>query len=292
MKKDLNKAEVRKVLNGEEHNSRGRGRSNAEKRAAYAKYNDNKRKAIDLESRNFQHLVLWPASDKDINVKYQFYNMGGNSAIIYVHEIGPRIKRKPTLRVDLDHGKEKFHSGVCSIGNLPLFIEKMKEIGIKQVESTKGYEDFVFFKLNREYSQAEIRRMLREEQKRLDALNKLLYAQVMYPDIHRLILDLKKIIPSKVKNMDSVYREVVGVRLIDALLELIKTYSQMAHGDIDELEGARKMLLDVDMILAEVSMMNELRQWDVTACIRVAEIAVRTKQLIKGKIVNKKNEAN
>ena len=292
MKKDLNKAEVRKVLNGEEHNSRGRGRSNAEKRAAYAKYNDNKRKAIDLESRNFQHLVLWPASDKDINEKYQFYNMGGNSAIIYVHEIGPRIKRKPTLRVDLDHGKEKFHSGVCSIGNLPLFIEKMKEIGIKQVESTKGYEDFVFFKLNREYSQAEIRRMLREEQKRLDALNKLLYAQVMYPDIHRLILDLKKIIPSKVKNMDSVYREVVGVRLIDALLELIKTYSQMAHGDIDELEGARKMLLDVDMILAEVSMMNELRQWDVTACIRVAEIAVRTKQLIKGKIVNKKNEAN
>ena len=285
-KTDLNKKEVRTALHGE-HNSRGRGRSAAEKRASYSKYYENKKKAFELESRNFRHLVLWPASDKDTNKEHQFYNMGGNSAIIYVHEIGPRIKRKPTLRVDLDNGDTKFHSGICSIQDVGAFQLKLEELGIKPIKVTKGYEDFIIFKLNREYTKAEIKEMLREQQRKLDTLNKVLYAKVMYPDIHRQILDLKKIIPSKIKNMDSVYREVVGMEMMRSLMNLIRIYSQMAHGDVDELEAGKMLLLETDMIFAEISMMNELKLWDVTACIRVADITAGARQLIKGKIINK-----
>ena len=82
-KTDLNSREVRAELHSE-HNSRGRGRSPAEIRASYAEYYAVKKKVIDLESRNYSHLVLFPASDKDTNKK-KFYNMGGNSAIIYVY---------------------------------------------------------------------------------------------------------------------------------------------------------------------------------------------------------------
>ena len=283
---DLNKKEVRQVLRGE-HNSRGRGRSESEKRESYAKYHENKKKAIELESRNFQHLVLWPASDKDTNEKYHFYNMGGNSAIIYVHEIGPRIKRKPVLRIDMDNGDDKFHSGICSVSDVDLLEEKLSEIGVKRMATTKGYEDFIIYKLNREYTRTEIREMLKQQQRKLDTLNKVLYANVLFPDIHRQILDLKKIIPSKVKNMDKTYREVVGMEMIKTLMALIRAYSQMTHGDIDEKEGGRQMLLELDMLFAEVSMLNELKLWDVSTCIRVAEIVAGAKQLIKGKIMNK-----
>ena len=237
--------------------------------------------------RNFQHLVLWPASDKDTNEK-KFYNMGGNSAIIYVYEIAPRIKRKATLRFDMDNGDTKFNSGICSILDLESLEKALKEIGVKRVNKiTKGYEDFVIFKLGREYSKTEIREMLKQEQHRLDQLNKLLYAKVLYPDIHRQILELKKLLPAKVKNMDKTYRSVVGMKVIDTLFRLIKLYSQMTHGDMEEYEAAKQMMLESDMLLSEVSIMNELKLWNVSVCIRVGEITVGLRKLLKAKIINK-----
>lgn len=276
--------------NKKPHNSRGRGRSPAEIRESYARFYATKKKAIDLEARNVQHLVLWPASDADTNKK-KFYNMGGRSAIIFAYEIGPRLKRKPMLRHDMDNGPEKFHSGVCSIADLEKLTRELESLGIKKLPPTKGYEELVIFKLNREYSKEEIKGMAKEEQRRMDELNKALYSTVLYPDIHRQILDLKRAIPNKVKNMDSIFREIIGVKLIDSLMVLIRAYSQMAHGDLDELEAGKKMVLELDMMLAEISMLNELKLWDVTACVRIANIINGAKQIIKGKIINKHERA-
>ena len=295
-KKDLGKAEVRKILhggnsdgviNGKEHNSRGRGRSPEEKRKSYAEYRERKKKIIEFEKTNDRYLALWPASDKDTNKEHTFYNMGGTSAIMYVQEIGPRLKRKPTLRHDMDHGNksEKFHSGICSIADLDKLTEKLAGIGIKRAK-TKD-KDLVLFKLNREYPHAEVVEMLKQEQKRVDALNKVIYAKVLHPDIHKQILELKKLIPPKVKNMDKTYREVIGMELIKTLMNLTRLYSQMAHGDIDEKEGARKIMLEADMILEETSLMNELHLWEVAFCIRIADITNGLRQLVKGKILNK-----
>lgn len=287
--KDIDKKTVRKILHGDgiaQNNSRGRGRSPEEKRASYAKYRATKKKAIELEKRNTQYLVLWPASDVDTNKEHKFYNMGGVSAIIYVHEIGPRIKKKPVLRRDMDscNDDEKFHSGVCSVANLEALGNRLAQIGVKRV---KNAGDLVFFKLTREYLADEIKAMLRSEQERLDSLNKLLYSQVLYPDIHRQILELKKLVPVKVKNMDKTYREVIGMEMIKSLMVLVRSYTQMAHGDIEQMEAAREMLLETDMLMAEVSIFNELKIWEVSTCLRVGEIVVGLRQLIKGRIINK-----
>ena len=110
---DMGPERVRAALHLE-HNSRGRGRSEAEKRESYARYRANKKLAMQLETRNTRYLILFPASDADTNAE-KFYNMAGNSAIIYCHEIGPRLKRKPVLRRDMDLGPDRFHSGVCSV---------------------------------------------------------------------------------------------------------------------------------------------------------------------------------
>ena len=79
-------------------NHRGRGRTPADKREAAARYNERKKIVFEAEERNFEHLVLFLASDGDNpNTKKKFYIMGGNSAIIYAYDIAPRIGRKNVM---------------------------------------------------------------------------------------------------------------------------------------------------------------------------------------------------
>lgn len=279
---DMGPQKVRAVLHPE-HNSRGRGRSEAEKRESYARYRANKKKAKELEERNTRHLILFPASDADTNAE-KFYNMGGNSAIIYCHELGPRLKRNPVLRRDMDLGPDRFHSGVCSISNLESLTQRLAEIGVKR---RPDYGELVIFKLAREYPKDEIREMLKQEQARLDNLNKLLYAEVLFPDIHRQMIELKRMVPAKVKNMDKTYRDVIGMRMVDSLMELVRNYTEMAHGDVDAKTAGGKMMLELDMILAEISILNELKLWEISTCTRIASAVVTMRQLIRGKILNK-----
>lgn len=287
MTESVNSAKARKIVHADAYNNRGRGRSEAEKRESYARYRKRKKKVLEFEKTNTRYLALWPASDKDTNKERTFYNMGGTSAIIYVHEIGPRIGRNPVLRHDMDNGNrdEKFHSGVCSIADLDKLTEKLAEIGINRVETRD--QELVLFKLHRDFLHNEVKELLKQEQKRVDNLNRVIYAKVLFPDIHRQVIDLKKLIPPKVKNMDKTYREVVGMELIKSLMQLIRVYSQMVHGDIEAKDGARLMMLETDMILEEISLMNELQLWEVSFCIRVADIVTGMKNLLKGKILNK-----
>ena len=59
---DLNQKQVREELHTS-RSSRGRGRSEAERKQAYAKYRANKKTAIELEAKNKRYLILYPASD-------------------------------------------------------------------------------------------------------------------------------------------------------------------------------------------------------------------------------------
>ena len=262
-----------------QHNSRGRGRSEAEKRASYDKYRKNKLIALDAERRNKQYLVLYPASDVDTN-KNRFYNMGGNSAIIYVHEIAPRLKRKAKLRRDLDPCKEseRFHSGICSIMDMAGLEERLKSIGVEKVDM-KG--ELVYFKLAREYPRDEIRGMLRVEQEKLNNLNKLLYSEVLLPKMHNNILELKRVIPIKVKNMHKSYRDVIGMEIIKVLMEMVRIYTYMTHGDLSAREALPKIVRECDMMLATISIMNELRVWEVDACVKAGETVVGVRQMAK-----------
>lgn len=150
-----------------------------------------------------------------------------------------------------------------------------------------GYGELVIFKLAREYPKDEIREMLKQEQVRLDNLNKLLYAEVLFPDIHRQMIELKRMVPAKVKNMDKTYREVIGMRMVDSLMELVRNYTEMAHGDVDAKTAGGKMMLELDMMLAEISILNELKLWEISTCTRIASAVVTMRQLIRGKVLNK-----
>ena len=46
-------------------------------------------------------------------------------------------------------------------------------------------------------------------------------------------------------------------------------------------------MLELDMMLAEISILNELKLWEISTCTRIASAIVTMRQLIRGKILNK-----
>ena len=126
----VGRAEMRKILN-EGPNHRGRGRTEAEKKAAYREYYRIKKEIVEFEKKNLKFLTLFRSSDFGVNKK-QFYIMGGNSALIYVHDIAPRIGRKrAALRTDTDNGEHKFRTGIAVVADIEKLEERLATIGIK-----------------------------------------------------------------------------------------------------------------------------------------------------------------
>ena len=126
--------------------------------------------------------------------------------------------------------------------------------------------------------------MLRVEQEKLNNLNKLLYSEVLLPKMHNSILELKRVIPIKVKNMHKSYRDVIGMEMIKVLMEMVRIYTYMTHGDLSTREALPKIVRECDMMLATISIMNELRVWEVDACVRIGEIVVGIRQMAKGEL--------
>lgn len=86
----LSKKEVRAVVYAD-INHRVSGRTPKEKREQYARYRKIKKRAQDFESTNQQYLVLFPASDINLNKIEKFYNMGWFSAKLEFLVSGPTI---------------------------------------------------------------------------------------------------------------------------------------------------------------------------------------------------------
>lgn len=286
-KKNLNKKEVREALYGDKpRNSRGRGRTETELKQIYRDYYERKRKVVEFEKTNYEFLALLPASDS-YKSDTGFYVMGDNSAIMFAVEYGPRIKRSPTLRYDMDNGKdhEKFKKGVCFIRDLSKLEKELATIGVER-KKTKD-EALILFKLPTKHDAKEIRAMYKQEQERLDKLNAIVYSKVLYPDIHKQIITMKHDIPVKIKNMDPTYRGLVGHYTIDALVRIMKTYMGMTHGMVDEKLAGRTIIEECDVILSMLSMYSELQLLEVSTCIRVANTVNGLRQLVKARIVNK-----
>ena len=305
----LGKKEVRKMMAAEDlaakkltlekpvlekvtrSNHRGRGRTPADKREAYARYNERKKIVFEAEERNFEHLVLFLASDVyNPNTKKKFYIMGGNSAIIYAYDIAPRIGRKNVmLRPDLDNGYYKFKHGVTAVADLVLLTEKLQEIGIERVP-TKNNDLIVYFRLKRKYENAEIKSLLKVHRDEVKEMNKILYTNVVFPDIHRQTMELRTVVYHKMIKMARTDREILQDRILDPVFAISDAYTLMAHGDIEVISAGVRMVEEIDILMDRVAMLSDMEFWDVAACARVGKIAAGLKNLVVGKMVNCETE--
>ncbi len=287
----LSRKEIRDEINaGNENvikpNHRGRGLTLPEKKRMYARYNERKKLAYTAEERNYQHLVMFLASDgENPEKKKKFYVMGGHSALIFVSEIAPRIHRKRAiLRPDLDNTDCRFKTGLCYIGDLALLSSQLKTVGVERVKAkTNDDNEFVvYFKLARRYTADEIRQMAKVLKKEKEEVNRVLYSPKVYPNIYKHILVLRRLMYHKVKNMNPLEREMVGVRLMEPVFEIMAFYDKTVSGLVEEREAAYEMLGWLNILRDRVSMMVDLELWDVISSARVGEVLAEFNNAIKG----------
>lgn len=289
----IGRKQVRDELNANNENvvkpnHRGRGLTPPEKRRMYAKYNERKKLVYEAEERNFQHLVMFLASDgENPEKKKKFYVMGGHSALIFASEIAPRIQKKRViLRPDLDNTDCRFKTGLCYIGDISGMTERLKEIGVERIKPKKKSEDgnevIVYFKLPRKYEVEEVKQMLKTLKKEKEDVNKVLYSPKVYPNIHKHILVLRRLVYYKVKNMQPIERDLVGMRLIEPIFEIMALYDKVVSGVVDDEVAAYEMLTWLNVLRDRVSMVMDLELWDVITCARVGEILAEFNNSIKG----------
>lgn len=288
--KILNKQEFRKVLAEEKltPNHRSRGRTRGEIKRDYAEYEKRKKIVFEAEERNFQHLVLFLASDGNVPGKEKkFYNMGGNSAIIYAYDIAPRIGKKDiALRPDLDNGRYKFKTGVTSIANLELLTEKLAKIGIERLPDKNGGL-IVCFRLKNKYTKDMIKTLVDVHRDKIKEVNQMLYTNVLFPDIHVLAMDLRTTVYHKMMNVSRTDREVLQDQILGPVFKITDTYALMAHGDMDVAEAGFLMVRDIDILMDRVGMMLDLKLFDVTSTARIGKIMAGLRKLVVGKMINK-----
>ncbi len=251
------------------------------RRDIYANYRETKRQVFELEKSNSGHLYFFPSSDINTNSK-KFYLLGGNSAIIFTQEIAPRIKQSQKLRRDTDLGDYKFYHGICATSNLEKLTEKLAEIGIKR---KKDLNEIIVFKLTRTYTKAEIKEMLKQKDVELEKLNRLAYPEVVHPEIHKLVIKLKKEIPPKTSKLPLFYRQTFGQDFYSALSELTTSYTSLARHHLPAKTAGLKMLLALDRMINLVSSLNEISIWEVSTCSRLIAILTDLESLTKRKIL-------
>ncbi|MBR0424284.1 hypothetical protein IJI79_02195 [Candidatus Saccharibacteria bacterium] len=283
----LNKKQIREVLAEGKINHHGRGRTAAEKQRDYAEYYERKKIVFEAEDRNEEYLVLFLASDgNNPNKEKKFYNMGGNSALIYAYDIGPMIGRNNVIiKPDLDNGYYKFKRGMVSVADLALLTEKLKQVGIERVPRDND-DLIVYFKLKRKYSKDDIKGLIAMHRDEVKEVNKILYTNVVFPDIHKQTMDLRTTVYHKLLKIARTDREILQDKILGPVFAITDTYALMAHGDMDVREAGEKMVVNIDILMDRMSMIMDLQLLEISSMARMGKIAAGLRNLVVGKMVN------
>lgn len=148
--------------------------------------------------------------------------MGGNSALIYVHLLVPKmgLPSKPRIRLDKDL-YAKFHEGILSIANIDQLKDKLETIGVKIEEES---DTKVVFALEKPIEKQQLETIRSSRREKLKRINEIIAVRVVYPEI----LILERRIALKMRSLCSEAQE------LDREISLIKM-ARIAWGDVVKL---------------------------------------------------------
>ena len=239
-----------------------------EDRHRYALVKDRAKK---LEQENNDAVILFPAADAP------WYKMGNFSALVYVFDLGLRMGKAPKIQIDNDKGTTIF-DWVAFIHNLEIFKNAMAEIGYKEVEEIG--DGIVRFPLGKTYTKSEIKQLYAQVQNVLDDVRKMAKVEIVYPKVYTQLMKVMTIYYAKVKRMNSVTREMLGLRLWENLLRINAVYHAIARGKISSQSGLNEIgslldaIIDADMAAANIGV------WDPQTAVKMTKMVVELQELV------------
>lgn len=256
-----------------------------EKRAIYYKA---KRIVRILEEDNRSRLILFPSIG---GAKKEWYKVAGTSLLLYKYRIGPRLGRKVKILRDSDK-REKFMYGISSIHWLDEFAKRMAELGYKDYSETES--GVVIFELGKEYTAQEIKELATQAKRERELLQDTIRPKKCFPEVYGMFIELAKILPIKIRKMDSVYRDIMGKELMAKLISIGGIYYRMADCHMDVNKARNEMLTRIDDMLGLLAIIEEVEAIPEAGVLRLGTSLINFKEAVKKmyekKVCHKYNE--
>ena len=226
---------------------------------------------MDLERKNNSHIYLFLSQGEQHD---EWYKIGGRSLLFYKNYLAPRLGREVKIRDDNDKD-HRFRHGIGSVRWGNRLISGAEELNLKAYKIEYG---IIVVELGKKYTPSEIREMEEKAKAEREAVRTMTRPALNFPELEVAISKLAQYLPSKIRKMDQVYRQVFGPELYSPLIVLQKTYIKLANGRIEQSVAKEKMLEAVDDFIAIIRLIDEGGLLELTARTRLGENIIAIKE--------------
>ena len=239
------------------------------------------------EKEYYEGKAFAMAKDKDNNSKiYLFPGLGGKedewymalgrSMLLYKIVLAPRLGRKSRVLKDTDDELVQ-DGGVVSVKWGEELIAGAKKLGY---EARRTEFNIIVVDLGREYTKKEIGQMRSTVNAERNRVKTIIKPKQVYPNIIYAINELAGTLPSKIRKLHHSIRECYGQAMTEPVLQMVKTYYQMANGRIEKRDAKIKILKETDNFAGILHMLDEAGMLDVTARMRMGQNLVKIREAV------------
>ena len=161
------------------------------------------------------------------------------------------------------------------------FTKKAEELGLNVY---KGEFGIVVVELRRKYTEKEILELKNLEKRSKEKIIHVVMPKRSIPDLYGLVRQLAQILPSKIKRMDTAYRETFGRMILDDVAKLYRTYYRLANGNLDVEMARSEFNCRLDDLMAMIAVASEAKLLDLTTLTRVGDILVDLRMIMERRL--------
>ncbi len=269
IKKEFSPAEVDEIV---ERITRKEALSNEERNFVTREYREIKRKVKEMEASNNDRLIVYPS----LNSGKDWYKVMDFSALYYAYRLADRMGRTAKLLSDTD----KVHKGQynANIRKIDDFVVQMKRFEGSEPEITA--DGVYIFRLHKALSDDEVGILWHTEETQREKMHNDLRPKAMDATAYVTILTLVLQLMPKIKKLEGGYRQMIGSKMADALMEILSIYFDYSMGVVDKAEAGNQLMHRLDVIGAGLSMLVELRIWGFNPVSAIGGTYVKLKGIV------------
>lgn len=249
--------------------------NNANINQPYQEYYERKRIAMIMEETNNSRIIVIPSLSNK-GAPNEWLKIGGNSAYFYKYLIVPRLgKKPPTIHPDTDLN-HRFKSGIIAVHWRDAFIKNMATLGYEPHQES----NLLIFDLKHNFTPTEIKKLRAKETENRARTNQILKPTNAIPELFHQLIILAQTLPSKIRKMNTYYRQVYEQPLTDCLIKLFEIYIQLVDHHIDKVTAKQSLIQNIDRMNAIFIILNENKALDYSTTQRLGTLLIEIKTSI------------
>ena len=235
------------------------------------RYYTAKRIVKDYEKTNNDKIILFKSRGETSD---EWYKAGGNSALFYKYFVAKRLGRTAHIIPD-NEWQYQFKNKIVSIRFLEKLNTDIQCLGYKPYTVLDEGHGIVAFSLKKALTSDEIDALKKQETKSLDAIRTIAVPKTLNPELYNASIQLCRQLPSKIRSMDPVYRELLGNEILKQAEKVLQTYSQLIRKLITAATAKKAIRTSVTIMSTNVLIIAENGYWHDDVANKIGELIAK-----------------